>query len=115
MPVGAERSPQGEGWEPVSPRKHVSQRRRTADEQAERAAKAGTVFDIPGHQNTFEPLGEVDDSVTEVSSHTKLQEEMNGTGSTFEGFSSGSRYAWSIQLFLFISAAGHPDIFKVSI
>lgn len=100
MPVGAERGRQTEVWEPVSPRKHVSQRRRTADEQAERMAKAGTVFDIPGHPNTFGPLGEVDNSVTEVSSDTKLQEEMDGKGSTDEGLSSGSRYAWPTQIFL---------------
>ena len=94
MPVGAQRDPQGEGWEPVSPRKHVSQRRRTADEQADRAAKAGTVFDIPGHQNTFGALGDVDENVSQVSSDTKLHEEMDGKGSTYQGLSAGSRYAW---------------------
>ena len=92
MPVGAERGPQVEGWEPVSPRRHVSQRRRTADEQAERAAKAGTIFDIPGHPNSFAPLGEVDKSITEVSPDTKLHEEMGGKTSTYEEQSAQSRY-----------------------
>ena len=94
MPVGVERRPQGEDWEPVSPRKHISQRRRTADEQAERVAKAGTVFDIPGHQNTFAPLGEVAENVTEVSSDTKLHEETDGKGATYAGLNAGNRYAW---------------------
>ena len=109
MPAGAERGPQGDAWQPVSPRKHVSQRRRTADEQAERAAKEGTIFDIPGHQNSFGPLGSVDENVAEVPSDAKLFEEMDGKGSTSEGLGAGSRYPWPSRLFHCIGPAGHID------
>ena len=91
-PAGGERDSQGEVWEPVSPRRHISQRRRTADAQAEWAAKEGTVYDIPVHANTFGPLQEVDEF---GASDTKSPEEMDGQGSDHEGPlpDAGSRYA----------------------
>ena len=47
-----------EGWEPVSPKKHVSQRGHTADAQAEAEALKDTIYAIPMHINPFEPLVE---------------------------------------------------------
>lgn len=80
-------------WEPVSPRKHISQRRRTADDMAERAAKQGTLYDFPAHTNTFASLEEEtreDELVEQLCSDT--QEE--GDGSVYEGsFLGGTRYA----------------------
>lgn len=88
-PAGSERGFEGERWEPVSPRKHISQRRRTADELADRAAKAGTVFDIPGHPNTFGALADSDENAYEVSPDERDSDEL-----AHEGLDEGSRYAW---------------------
>ena len=47
-----------EGFEPVSPRKHVSQRRRTAEALAEAEFRRTTVYAIPKSPNAFGPLEE---------------------------------------------------------
>lgn len=88
-PAGIERGFEGERWEPVSPRKHISQRRRTADELAEKAAKAGTVFDIPGHPNTFGALADSEENTHEVSPDERDSDKLAN-----EGLDEGSRYAW---------------------
>lgn len=86
--VMAERDSQGESWEPVSPKKHISLRRRTADEEAERAALEGTVFRIPSHLHTFGALSEPEEKVLEA-----FPEERNGDNFAHEGLEEGSRYA----------------------
>lgn len=45
-------------WESVPPKKHVSQRRRTADREAEEESLKNTIFEIPKHGNAFGPLAE---------------------------------------------------------
>ena len=47
-----------EGFEPVSPRKHISQRRRTAEALAEAEFRRTTVYAIPKSPNAFGPLEE---------------------------------------------------------
>lgn len=105
-PAGIERVSKGERWEPVSPRKHISQRRRTADEQAERAAKAGTVFDIPGHPNTFGALADSDENAHEVSPQDRDSDKL-----AHEGLDQGSRYAWSSFWSVLVCwSAEHPQL-----
>ena len=53
-----------EDWQPVSPRKHVSHRRLTADAQAKEDAERDTIFRIPAHKNAFEVLAEVEEDST---------------------------------------------------
>ena len=88
-PAGIQGRSEGESWEPVSPRKHISQRRRTADELAERAAKEGTIFDIPGHPNTFGALADSEENAHEVSPDERDSDELAS-----EGLDEASRYAW---------------------
>ena len=45
-------------WEPVSPKRHLSLRRRAADAEAKRVELEGTMFGIPVHDNPFAPLQE---------------------------------------------------------
>lgn len=51
----------------MSPRRQVSRRRRTADEQAERAVKEGTLYNIPAHPNTFGALEEEEEATKVVN------------------------------------------------
>lgn len=90
LPVRTERDCQSESWEPVSPRKHISQRRRTADEEAERAAMAGTIFGFSSHPNTFRVLADSKEKMPEVFP----EEERDGDKFAHEGLNEESRYAW---------------------
>ena len=105
--VGGENA---KNWESVSPRKHISQRRRTADAAAERGAKQGTLYDFPAHTNSFASLEEEareDELVEELCSDT--QEE--GDGSFFEGsFLGGTRYACICSLW---HACTRPETVQV--
>lgn len=71
---------EGESWGPVSPRKHVSLRRRTADDQADKKAKEGTLYDIPAHANSFATLEEEarEDELVHSLCNDTQEEEGNG-------------------------------------
>ena len=69
-------------WQEVSPKKHVSLRRRTADEEAEKASKEGTVFNIPAHANTFGTLDDVRESDEELSDSLDESDKTGGPAGT---------------------------------
>lgn len=72
---------ESERWEPVSPKRQVSQRRRTADAEAEKTEKEGTptAFEFPIHENMFAPLAEEETADALVD----LQAPMQGEGSRY--------------------------------
>lgn len=67
---------QQDSWQVVSPKKAVTQRRLTADEQAEHKAKENTIYDIPASSNAFEVLKQ-DEQLAEENLEEEEQEEVS--------------------------------------
>ena len=90
-----------ERWEPVSPKRQISLRRRAADVEAERAAEeeTPTVMKIPAHGNMFAPLAE-----DETDSDDVLADPLPDKG---------GRYAQSLlardSLYMFAMVEAHCD------
>ena len=73
-----------DGFEPVSPKKQISQRRRTAEALAEAEFRRTTVYSIPKSPNSFGPLDEHDTiGVDNSNNHTSSSEpaDVNNTSS----------------------------------
>ena len=77
-----------DGFEAVSPKRHVSQRRRTAEAQAEADFRKSTVFAIPKSPNSFGPLEENESTGADYTAHRESPSEPADTegnkGSTLE-------------------------------